>query len=330
MRIRALVAGLVAIAMLLLSACSGAGAGSAGPDGRREVTISVVSAFDRDDPLMEGFWLFEKNLKESAPWVKLDYRGAGEVMASAQLGEGVSTGGIDMAATAAVFHSQNVPMTRAMALSPLSPAEEREKGAHKLYEDAHAKAGIHYLGRMADEVPYKLYFKDQVNPLDLKGKSIRTSPVYVGLLEALGAGPVAMPPGEVFGAMERGVVAGYGWPALGVVKNGWVDVTGYETSAEFYTMDTVVIMSDLKWQSLDEDTQKAISDAMIKTENEVGPMYADLVEKETKERADGGVKVIEMNEADTKKFVDTAYEAGWKQVLSRTPEAQEMRTIYGN
>lgn len=330
MRIRALVAGLMAVAMILLSACSGAGGGAAGPDGRREVTISVVSAFDREDPLMEGFWLFEENLKESAPWVKLDYRGAGEVMASAQLGEGVSTGGIDMAATAAAFHSQIVPMTGAMALSPLTPAEEREKGAAKLLEEEHAKAGIHYLGRMADGVPYKLYFKDEVNPLELRGKSIRTSPVYVGLLEALGAGPVAMPAGEVYGAMERGVVAGYGWPALGVVKNGWVDVTGYETSASFYTMDTVIIMSDLKWQTLDPDTQQAITDAMIKTENELGAMYADLVEKEAKERADGGVKVIEMNEADSRKFVDTAYEAGWKQLLGRTPDAQKMRDIYGN
>ncbi|MGJ3508146.1 TRAP transporter substrate-binding protein DctP [Enemella sp. A6] len=329
MRIRRLVIAPMVSALALLAACGG-GQGSGADGEEAPVKLSVVSAFDREDPLMKGFWLFEEKLKEEAPWVTLDYRGGTEVMASDQLGEGVSTGGIDMAATGATFHSQNVPMARAMVMSPLTAKEEREKGATDLLAEAHNKAGIHYVGRMAEGVPYKLYFREEVNPLKLSGKSIRTSPVYVGLLEALGAGPVAMPPGEIYGALERGVVDGYGWPALGVVASGWGDVTGYETSASFYQMDTVIIMNADKWSSLDEKTQEAVNKAILETEDELGDLYQELLEADAKEREGAGIKVIEMSEADTEEFVKKADEAGWSSVLSRAPEAQQLRDIYGN
>lgn len=324
---------LAVIAAMSITACSGVGAGGTDGSGAgdQEVQLSVVSAFDKSAKLMAGYDIFVEKLAETGPWITLNYRGGSEVMAAAQLGEAIATGGIDMAATAATFDAQAVPLAGGMVLSPLTSAEERDKGAADLLSAAHEKAGIHYVGRMGEGFGYKLYFAKEQDPLKLDGLSIRTSPVYVKLLEALGGSPVAMPPGELFGALERGVVDGYGWTEIDVMSSGWQDVTGFETEAVFYQVDTIIIMSQPKWETLDERSQKAINDAIIATEDELGSTYDELVEEEAKKRAEAGIKVLEMDDAAKDRFIKTANDARWSEILDVSgDDAKKLREIYGN
>ena len=52
--------------------------------------------------------------------------------------------------------------------------------------------------------------------IDIKGWKIRTTGAYRPLVEALGATPVQITnAGEVYTALERGVVDGFGWPTVG-------------------------------------------------------------------------------------------------------------------
>ena len=50
----------------------------------------------------------------------------------------------------------------------------------------------------------------------------------------LGANVVTTPPGEVYTALERGVVDGYGWPILGIFDLGWQEKTKYRVDPGFY------------------------------------------------------------------------------------------------
>jgi TRAP-type mannitol/chloroaromatic compound transport system substrate-binding protein len=44
-------------------------------------------------------------------------------------------------------------------------------------------------------------------------------------------------PGEVYTALERGVVDGYGWPTAGIFDLGWHEKTKFRVDPGFYTAE---------------------------------------------------------------------------------------------
>src|SRR5438045_9518602 len=73
-----------------------------------------------------------------------------------------------------------------------------------------------YLSRIVDFSPFHLYLTKKIDKPDLAGLKIRITPVYRDFFQALGATVVQTPPGEVYTALERCVVDGYGWPIHGI------------------------------------------------------------------------------------------------------------------
>jgi TRAP-type C4-dicarboxylate transport system substrate-binding protein len=97
---------------------------------------------------------------------------------------------------------------------------------------------------------------------DLKGLKVRTTGLATKIVEALGGTPVAMPKGEQYDAMKKGVVDGtvsspnelLGWKVAEVAKYSTIlgDV-GY-VSCMFITMNSE------KWKSLPVDIQKVFTE----------------------------------------------------------------------
>ena len=82
---------------------------------------------------------------------------------------------------------------------------------------------------------------------------LRTTPNYTPLFTALGVSLVTTAPGEVLTALERGVVDGYGWPAIGMFDLGWGAHTKYRVDPGFYNVIVNVVVNQTKWNSLRED-----------------------------------------------------------------------------
>jgi TRAP-type C4-dicarboxylate transport system substrate-binding protein len=109
--------------------------------------------------------------------------------------------------------------------------------------------------------PGVLHSKKAVNKLeDIKGMKIRCTGLSAKVAGAIGGAPVAMPVGDSYDALSRGVVdasfasmeAAEGWK--------WAEVTKFiiESSAIGYTTSFFVVMNKRIWNSLDPDTQKTI------------------------------------------------------------------------
>lgn len=328
---------LLAVLLLLAAACGGGGAeDDGGGDGEEaagdheEIVIDVVSSHDRDDKQAVGFWMWAEKVQEKAPWVTINHRGGPEVMESPQHFEAVNSGAVDMAQTALAFYAHEIPMVDAMKLTPFMPAEERENGVYDILQEEHQSRGVHYLGRVGANLPFKFWFNKEIDGPDFGGLQMRTSPVYVALLEALGAAPVQQPIGEIYTSMERGVVDGFGYPAIGFLDFSWDEVTQYELDVPFYENDLVAIMNLSLWESLDAETQQAMTEAMEETEVEIVEHFETAVQEEFEERQAAGVEVIEFTPEEEEQFLETAYEAAWDQILQETPDAQKLRDIFGN
>lgn len=119
--------------------------------------------------------------------------------------------------------------------------------------------------------PGDLYTKVPVKSLaDMKGLQIRATGLSAKTLRALGAVPEAMPQSEAYEAISKGIVKGNLGP-IEVLK-GWrqAEVTDYVTRTPFlYNTLFFITMNLDKWNSLDEETKKAIETVSEKYFNEV-------------------------------------------------------------
>jgi TRAP-type C4-dicarboxylate transport system substrate-binding protein len=109
--------------------------------------------------------------------------------------------------------------------------------------------------------PGLLHTKSPVRTLeDLKGMKIRATGTSAKIVSALGGTPVAMPMGDSYDAISRGVAQGIlcpveslqGWKLGEVIKHTTQDY-GAASSITFF-----VVMNRAKWDSLPADVQKAI------------------------------------------------------------------------
>ncbi len=97
---------------------------------------------------------------------------------------------------------------------------------------------------------------------DLKGLKIRSTGLASKITEGLGGTPVAMPIGEQYDAMRKGVVDGT-WASPNALK-GWkvAEVTNYSTMLfdVGYVSAFFVTMNLDKWNSLPKDIQKIFTE----------------------------------------------------------------------
>lgn len=100
-----------------------------------------------------------------------------------------------------------------------------------------------------------------VNKLeDMRGLKIRTSGSLAPIAAALGAVPVALPMGETYDAIARGVAEGTVAPYEGLEQWKLGEVVKYtaECFSVAYSASGFVVMNKSKWASLAPDIQKII------------------------------------------------------------------------
>jgi TRAP-type C4-dicarboxylate transport system substrate-binding protein len=126
-------------------------------------------------------------------------------------------------------------------------------------------------------------------------------------------------PGEVYTALERGVVDGYGWPITGVFDLGWQEKTKYRVDPGFYSAEVSVLINKTTWSKLNDAQKKIISDAASAIEAQAADTKAEN-DKDIARQKSAGIQVIEFKGADADAWLGKAYEAGWAGVIKQSPE----------
>ncbi len=106
------------------------------------------------------------------------------------------------------------------------------------------------------------------SPDDMKGLKIRVvTPIYIDIMRALGANPIAMNWGEVFTSLQQGVIDGQENPVVGIIiPNKIYEVQKYMTNWHYSYDALVLAVNKDVWESfpaeLQEQIQRAADDAM--------------------------------------------------------------------
>ena len=133
---------------------------------------------------------------------------------------------------------------------------------------------------------------------DYKGLKIRTSEseVYLKLYEALGATPTAMAVGEVYTAIQTGVVDGQDNTTANFVKNKYAEVQKYFTvTNHIYTAEPLIINLD-KFNSLTADQQNALIEAAQEAAEYERELSIEAEESDLQAIKDAGVEVTEITD----------------------------------
>jgi len=184
-----------------------------------------------------------------------------------------------------------------------------------------------YLARMVEHQPFHLYLNKKVDKPDLTGLKIRITPVYRDFFAALGANVVTTPPGEVYSALERNVVDGYGWPIGGIFDLNWNEKTKYRVDPGFYDAEVSIVMNLDAYKKL-TPAQKAFLDKQALALEAMNSFWTTYAKEETSRQDKAGIQAITFDAAGTKAFVDKAYDAGWAGAMKANPEfAKKLKTL---
>ena len=98
---------------------------------------------------------------------------------------------------------------------------------------------------------------------DMQGLSFRVmqSDVFVDMVNALGGNATPMPYGEVYSAIQTGVIDGAenNWPSF--ESSGHFEVAGYYTLNQHLIVPEVLVMSQMSWNRLSAEDQALIRQA---------------------------------------------------------------------
>ena len=297
----------------------------------QEVTLRAVSSFGVQTTFSREFMAFVDRVNaEGAGIVQIDMLGGPEAMPPFEVGNAVSNGVVDLANATGAFYTNLLPIADALKMAEISAAEMRENGAWEFINELHeTRMNVHYLARTGLETPFHIYLTQPITEPSLNGMRIRTTPVYRAFINATGGVPVQTAPGEVFTALERGQIEGYGWPAQGILDLGWHEHTSYRVDPGFYNVDVSFLVNLDTWRRLTDEQRAFLTEMGIWAEslNNDNPARN---ETEYQRQADAGIQTISFEGDVANQWLDTAYNRGWEEAAQIDSNlAQQLRRLIG-
>lgn len=301
----------------------------------QKYTLKTLSAWPKTSFEVKQFIAFieiaQKEADQKYPGeLKIDYKGAGEVIHNREQVEACRSGLIDMVMTATSYYTSIMPEMDTMSLTTMRPWEERKAGVFDYLEKLHnAKANAHFLGRLGTGSLFHLFLAKPIKKVDdLKGMKIRCSPTHIPLMKSLGAEPIGMPPTDIYTAMDRGVVDGYIQPP-GVIRDfGLVKISKYIVFPGFYEPIITVLVNLDVWNKLPQHLKDLLTENVKKAERFAVGNIQKRVDSEFEAFKKEGMIFIEMSPPEAAKFARMADDALLGVVMKKaSKEAKRIKQL---
>jgi TRAP-type C4-dicarboxylate transport system substrate-binding protein len=301
----------------------------AAPAHSQEATLRLVSAFPESVFYVKRTtdWIADVN-KDGKGVLQINFIGGPKAIPTFEVGNAVKTGVVDMAMTTGAYYTNVMPEADALKLAEVTAAEQRKNGAHALIDKIwREKGNMVYLARVVEFTPFHLYINKKIDKPDLTGMKIRITPVYREFFQALHAQVMTTAPGEVYTALERGVIDGYGWPIHLLFDLNWQEKTKYRVDPGFYNAEVSIIMNQDKWKALSAKQRDYLQKKALAYEAQ-NDFWKAYNQNEAKRQAEAGIQTITFDAATAKAYVEKAKEVGWEAAIKQSPQyGQQLRKV---
>lgn len=219
--------------------------------------LSSVTALQQTNPLAKSF--IENFVKAGNKMAKgilqVKYVGGQEVVPPRKAANALKRGQFDVLCAPTAYYIGTVPEGYALLASNQGPSALRKNGAWKILQEIYLKkAGAHLLAWGENMTSYHMYLSMKPklkNGLpDLTGVKMRATGTYRPLFRALGASTINIKTSEIFTALQRGTVQGFGFTDIAVMALGFHKIVKYRVMPNFYQTNQVVTVNARIWKGL--------------------------------------------------------------------------------
>jgi TRAP-type mannitol/chloroaromatic compound transport system substrate-binding protein len=203
----------------------------------------------------------------------------------------------------------------------------QEAGGLELAQELYGKFNLHALpgGQFGQEMGI-FSNKRATTPTDFKGMKIRTVGWYMDILNNVGASATPMPGGEVYLALERGVIDGaeFSSPAINYPM-GFDDITKYSIQPGVHQpgIQCYVFFNDEAWEELPQDLKEICKLAAWETQmwsyNWMNYLNAQAIEMFQE-----NIEIVNMDQETLIEFAKVTHEYLETQIKPNHPNAKKI------
>jgi tripartite ATP-independent transporter DctP family solute receptor len=239
------------------------------PADAADITMRVGHGYSAGQPQDDGIRLFAKRVDELTKGkVALQLFGDNSLGNDVQLIEGVLLGTIDATVVANAPLSNFVPEMRILDMPFLFRDEAHlERAVSGPLEAELAKAatakGLRLLGIYSSGSRHIMSKQPINNIADLKGKKIRTmqNPVHLETFRSFGANATALAYGELYGALQTGVVDGAEAANNNYAAAKFYEVAGNWAMVGWTYLTASILVSEKKFVAFPAEVREALAAA---------------------------------------------------------------------
>jgi len=273
-----------------------------------------------------GFFHLQKKIAEMMPdKLELKYLGASEVYPQKAQYAALKDGAVDVSLLAASYYKGQLPIASANQFTNQGPTVLRANGYYDLMRKLHLdRGGVIYLMK-SGVVPrgeFQVYSKKPITMIDdFKGLKIRAFGNVVPMMKALGATPVVVSTGEMYTALERGVVDAIAYGRMGSINFGLHEISKYILKQYFFAQSSAILVNLNSWNKLSKADQNKLDQVSVETELGLKAFLEGQYVLEDGKLREKGVKFTTFKSAaDAAKFNAAARDAGWNGIIAKDPE----------
>lgn len=302
-----------------------------GSVGAQAADIRLLSSWDKTNPAVGKLVdPFAKGV-ETATQGKIKFIVSGpETVPPFEQLQPASTGVFQMLFTHGIYHYGTTGMAVGMDAVRGSLEARRKSGMVEVLDRHYQKHGLKLVGlALSATKGYHIVLRQPVGPTgDLQGRKIRGTPSYHAVINMLGASPVVLPGGEVYAALEKGVVDGAAWPASGVIGMRWYEVAKHMLRPSFGVNHYLLLMNMNAWNRLSEAERAILSAEARKVEDRWFKDYDVMVAEEEAELIKRGMQITEMGGPQKQKLEAAWASAQWDLAEKKNgKEAKDLREL---
>ena len=247
--------------------------------------------------------------------------GGPEAVPANNQADAVKSGVLDIASIPPAYYKSSMVEGDAQILSNMTVAEQRASGGYAMLNKiANDRMNAVYLTTYGMGVPFHLYLTKEgtvAKADDLKGLRLRGQPNYNAVFKHYNITSANIAAPEVFTALERGVVQGYGWPLWGISDFGWDKLTKVRVDPGFYNVVVNILMNKASYDKLTPAQRKVIDDAVAWFEADTLTYTAETTKATLEAQAKQGIKAVDFGP----EFKKVALDLYWEDLKKLSPDS---------
>ena len=271
-----------------------------------KVTIKLAHNLPTAHPLARGMEKFQKKVSEkSKGMMTIAIYPSGQLYNDKSMNDAIMSGGIDMGLNTVGRWSSVIPAMEVFDVPFLFPSYDKVDKA--IDGGLGEKLGAEMKKKGVRPIIWADYgfvqFANNKNaikkPADFEGLKLRGyGEMPSETIKALGAAPVTMGSGEVYMAIQRGVVDGQTSGTTAMYDRKMFEVTKYLTVTNHAYPEFILAMNDKAFQKLSSEQQKILMDAANEVRDDLRKSAKDEDLKALNKLKEKGMEVYVVPEAD--------------------------------